>query len=164
MAARDKVKIGVRWPLKQAIVNLQKDNEKIVKKVKPLIELILKQSNLKGIKFNIVEKILEEEVNGALFKFGHIILDTEMTKELEEEGYYREIMRRIQDLRKKYNLKREDRINLDISFGVNLNNFEKEIKGRAGVKFLSFNGKKLKESINGKIKDRDFELSFEKAF
>ena len=164
MAARDKVKIGVRWPLKQAIVNLQKDNEKIVKKVKPLIELILKQSNLKGIKFNIVEKILEEEVNGVLFKFGHIILDTEMTKELEEEGYYREIMRRIQDLRKKYNLKREDRINLDISFGVNLNNFEKEIKGRAGVKFLSFNGKKLKESINGKIKDRDFELSFEKAF
>ena len=32
-----------------------------------------KEINLKGIKFNIVEKILEEEVNGVLFKFGHII-------------------------------------------------------------------------------------------
>ncbi len=161
MAARDKVKIGVRWPLKKAIINLQKENEKIAKEIKPLTELILKQTNLKEIKFNITEKILEEEVNGVFFKFGHIVLDTEMTKALEEEGYYREMMRRIQDLRKKHNLKREDKINLDIKFNFGLKNFEKEIKERAGVKVLSFNGKKLKESISGKIKDKDFELSFE---
>ena len=89
-------------------------------------------------------------------------MDTEITKELEEEGYYREIMRRVQDLRKKNNLQREDKINLDISFNVNLKKFEKEIKERAGVKTLSFNGKKRKESAKGKIKDEEFEVSFEK--
>ncbi|MEK6936484.1 MAG: isoleucine--tRNA ligase [Nanoarchaeota archaeon] len=163
MAARDKAKIGVRWPLKKATVNLQKENEKITKEVKHLNELILKQTNVKEIKFNVAEKVLEEEVNGVIFKFGHIVLDTEITKELEEEGYYREIMRRVQDLRKKNNLQREDKINLDISFNVNLKKFEKEIKERAGVKTLSFNGKKRKESAKGKIKDEEFEVSFEKV-
>lgn len=163
MATRDKVKIGVRWPLKKAIIYLHRENEKIAADIKSLINLILNQTNLKKIEFIIKDKTLDEEVNGVMFKFGHIILDTEMTKELEQEGYFREIMRRIQDLRKKENLKREDKINLNISFNLDLDKFSEEIKKKAGVKKLSFTNENLKVISNGKIKDKDFEISLEKT-
>mgnify|MGYP001574768998 CR=1 FL=1 len=84
-----------------------------------------------------------------------------MTKELEEEGYYREILRRIQDLRKKNDLKREDRINLDIVFEANIDRFKEEIKERAGVKEISFGKKKYKNVIEGKIRDKSFVISMD---
>ena len=163
MAARDKEKIGVRWPLKKAIIYLHKDNEKTANETKKLTELILKQTNLKKIEFIVTDKTLDEEVNGVLFKFGHIVLDTTITKELEEEGYCRELMRRIQDLRKKNNLQKEDKINLDISLDLNLTKFMDEIKKRTGVKKLSFNKSKYNIILNGNIKDKNFEISFEKV-
>ena len=89
-------------------------------------------------------------------------MDKNITKDLEEEGYYREVMRRIQDLRKKNNLRKEEGINLDISFEVDIGNFKDEIKKRAGVKELSFKKKKYSTFLNGEIKGKKFELSFEK--
>ncbi len=148
LSEREKTGLGIRWPLQKALIK-----GKNISNLKDLSELIKTQVNVKEVSF------FNLDTEGFKVEF-----DKTMTKELEEEGYYREIMRRIQDLRKKSNLKREDKINLNISFDVNLKNFENEIKERAGVKILSFNSKKYKESINGKIKEKDFELSFEKAF
>ncbi len=161
MAAREKVKIGVRWPLKKASIFMHRENEKIADAANSLTDLILKQTNLKKIDFIVLDETLDEAVNGTMFKFGYLRLDTTMTEELEEEGYYREIMRRIQDLRKKSNLKKEDRINLNINLDINLKEYEKEIKERAGINKLSFGNKNYKTSNNGKIKEKDFEISME---
>jgi len=88
LAERAKAGIKVRQPLgKLQITNykLQKNRE--------LLELIKEETNVKEINFGKVLK-----------------LDTEITPELKEEGMVREIIRNIQEARKKAGLKPKDKI------------------------------------------------------
>lgn len=161
MAARDKEKLNVRWPLKKAVVNLHKDYGDVKDAVKPLVSLILKQSNLKNLEFNVVEKTLDEEIQGVSFKFGHVILDLELTKELEEEGFARELMRRIQNLRKESGLKKEDEINLFLKIDVDLSKWKEQIANRCGAKTIKFESPKdTKNNVTGDIKGKIFEIGF----
>ncbi len=161
MAARDKEKINVRWPLAKTVIYLHKQNKDVKKNVQSLAELILKQANIKKIKFAITEKTLDEELQGAAFQYGHIVLDTDLTKELEEEGYARELMRRIQSLRKNAGLKKQDKVELFIFIDVNLKKWAKNIKERCGAKTLSFEkGENLSYSDKGNIRGKDFSIGF----
>jgi len=58
---------------------------------------------------NISEKVPESHIAGD-FSLGRLYLDTRLTPELEGEAYGREIVRRIQEMRKEKNLMVEDRI------------------------------------------------------
>ena len=49
------------------------------------------------------------------------------------------------------------------SLDLNLTKFMDEIKKRTGVKKLSFNKSKYNIILNGNIKDKNFEISFEKV-
>jgi len=73
----------------------------------------------------------------ASFKNGFVYLSTEMTPALEGEGYARELMRRVQDLRKKADLKKSDRITLFIQTSAELNTLikthEAKIKEKCGA-------------------------------
>lgn len=51
-----------------------------------------------------------ENLSAAEFSKGFVYVDVTLTPELESEGYSREIIRRIQDMRKELNLRVEDRI------------------------------------------------------
>jgi isoleucyl-tRNA synthetase len=51
-----------------------------------------------------------ENLSGAEFSAGFVYVDLTLTPELEAEGYSREIIRRIQDMRKEMDLKVEDQI------------------------------------------------------
>ncbi|MBI2671448.1 isoleucine--tRNA ligase [Candidatus Woesearchaeota archaeon] len=144
LAKREEAKLGIRWPLAKAEVVLEE-----AEKLSKLRSLLEKQTNIKQIEIK----------KGKLF----VKLDTKMTKELEEEGYYRELVRRIQDLRKKNKLNKEDKINLDVSFDVNLDKFEKDLKEKTGVKNLSFGKKKYPACLKDKIKEKSFEISLEVA-
>ena len=148
LSEREKLNLGTRWPLGKVTITCTKD---ALNSLKGLVDLIKNQTNLK----EVIIKSDDSLLSSRGYNDFSVELDTSMTKELEEEGYYREVMRRIQDLRKKNSLKREDKINLNIFIDINLKNFEKEIKERAGVKILSH-----KNLVNGKIKDKDFEISF----
>ncbi len=165
MAARDREKINVRWPLKKATIYLHKSHNEIKKSLQPLLELILKYTNVKSIGFAAVNKSIDERIGNARIQSGlvdgYVVLDTEMTKDLEEEGYAREIMRRIQALRKNSGLKKEDKIELFIDLGVNLKKWTKNIKERCGAKNVEFGkGKNLKHSETGKIREKDFSIGF----
>ena len=144
LAKRDESKLGIRWPLTGAEV-VTEDAGKLTR----LKELLERQTNIKKIEIK----------KGNFF----VKIDTKMTKELEEEGYYRELIRRIQDLRKKNNLMKEEKINLDVVFDINLNKFEKELKEKTGIKNLSFGQKKYPVYLKDKIKVKDFEISFERG-
>ena len=115
-------------------------------------ELILRHTNIK-------ELVLEEEKVVLKFK---IEIDTKMDDGLLSEGYSREMMRRIQDLRKKAKLNKEDRIILGIKDNEEiLKKFEKEIKERVGAEKIEIS-KKLKEDYefkdSFKIKEKNFEI------
>ncbi|WP_455392339.1 isoleucine--tRNA ligase [[Eubacterium] cellulosolvens] len=53
---------------------------------------------------------LPENIVGATFSGGLVYLDTELTPELRAEGFARELVRRIQEMRKEMDLKVEDSI------------------------------------------------------
>lgn len=94
LAKRIENKIKVRQPLaslkiKSQILNFKNKEE--------LLELIKQEINVKEIVFD--DKIKEE-----------IEINTEITQELREEGIVREIIRHIQQMRKKAGLKPENKI------------------------------------------------------
>ncbi len=92
LAERAKAKIKTRQPL-----NKLKIRERGLKIEKELIDLIKEEVNVKEVVF---DKNLKKEVE----------LDTKITAQLKEEGILREIIRNIQDLRKRAGLGPKDTI------------------------------------------------------
>ncbi len=232
LSAREKAQIGVRWPLKEAIIDI-KDREAI-DAVKQLKELIKVQTNVKDISFkdikfkteikidynkikefgkdapsviahlatqsnNAVIKHIEKEGDYSFrhdgnkfkilkkhlivkkdipfnlvdvaFKEGFIYLNKEMNEELEAEGYSRELMRRVQALRKKSGLEKKDKITLFIKVEGDvmtmLSKWNKKIAEKVGAEKIKISEisparvYKNKESVS--IRDTDFEIMFNKV-
>ncbi len=103
LAERDKLKIGLKWPLKKAEVIIGNNIDKELK------ELIKQQLNVKD---------LEISPGNELF----IKFDTTLTPELEAEGYARNIARAVQALRKKIGLLKHHEISLGILTNKNIVN------------------------------------------
>lgn len=55
---------------------------------------------------------LPEHIGAAEFSKGRVYVDAELTDEIKAEGYAKEIIRRIQDMRKELDLNVEDKINV----------------------------------------------------
>ncbi len=164
MAFRDREKINVRWPLAEAFVNLyeKEDTKKLVKKLEKLSELISMQLNVKKVNFKIKKKSIDDKILGvAIGDFGEIELDTKLTKELEQEGFSREVMRRVQALRKEAALKKENQIELFIDTEVDLKNWKKQIQEKVGAKKLLF-GKveNVKYKADSEVRGKKFEVGF----
>lgn len=218
LSSREKIKKGVRWPLKELAVistskevkqtldnfkdliksklnvkeinleesfkfeeiNLSANKSKIgsdFKKDSPLIlekinEGILKEIHEKGeIKLDefqltrehiFVEEIIPENLIFSEFKQGKVILNTEVTEELEKEGFARELIRRIQDLRKEKGLKKKDQINLSIATKYNLDNFKTYIKEKVGASLIELKDMNYENKDEFEIKGNKFKISFVK--
>ena len=136
---RDKAHIGIKWPLANATIKSE---------IKPIEEL-----NIKKLTY---EKAKELDVQ----------LDTNITPELEEEGFAREISRKVQSARKKAELVKTDKIELEISsdFNDKLESQIRFIKERVGAREISLekSEKSFSHSEVGKIKDKAFTIRFSK--
>ena len=146
LAEREKIKLGIRWPLNSVIITIKNSSS-----LKQFMNIIKTQTNIKEI-------ILKEGEN-------NISLDTKITPLLESEGFARELTRRIQDLRKKSKLKKENKIELCIALDDPklLENFKAEIQKKTGSISLNITNKfdKLytyKDKII--IRNKQFELGF----
>jgi len=145
LAERDKAKIGLRWPLGSTSVTSK------VKLNSEMIELVLKQLNIKKMNLKVGE---EEKVE----------IDTNITPELEAEGFAREIARKIQSVRKERNMKKEERINLELCLSDNLKSSLKPyiefISKRVGAEKLSFVDEKKKGLIFLSVRDEKIGFNF----
>ncbi|MFB6120015.1 MAG: isoleucine--tRNA ligase [Halobacteriaceae archaeon] len=56
-----------------------------------------------------------EDVAGAEFENGTVFVDASLTEDIESEGYAREIIRRVQEMRKDLDLEMDERIHLDVA-------------------------------------------------
>ncbi|WP_232703199.1 isoleucine--tRNA ligase [Halobacterium wangiae] len=56
-----------------------------------------------------------EGVAGADFESGTVYVDTELTEDVESEGYAREVIRRVQEMRKDLDLEMDAKIRLDVA-------------------------------------------------
>jgi isoleucyl-tRNA synthetase len=87
--------------------------DELIKNKKIIIELNGEKITLIKDDFEIIE---QEKTQFARAEIGDIILflDTKLTTELKSEGFVREIIRRIQSMRKDLDLEVEDRISTEI--------------------------------------------------
>jgi isoleucyl-tRNA synthetase len=142
LAERDKFGIGLRWPLQSMLSGSAVIGEADIRNV------ISNQVNVKDIKWKKGE---------ALAKF----LSTELTPELEAEGYAREMSRKVQAFRKKLGLKKKNRIELfiitDDKFKKILEKNKSFIQDRTNSKSINIvttDKEKFKNKINFVIKDK----------
>ena len=147
-------------------------------------ETVLKRINEKGkYSFKVDGEIIEilkehllitrdvpaiyEEGN---FKHGFIYLNKEINDELEAEGFAREIMRRVQALRKRAGLKRSDNISLfikaDDELKEMLKNWTLVLKEKVGASQFRISElmPSKKHAFNSKenVKGKEFEIYLEK--
>ncbi|MAE42481.1 isoleucine--tRNA ligase [Candidatus Woesearchaeota archaeon] len=234
LSIREKIQLGQRWPLQQAIV-VTKD-EKTIKAVEKLKDIIKKQTNIKDLEVQeslpdikvtikadygqlgpdfgkkspqIITKLMAESPEAILshiekeskfplkigkekvnilkkhlivtrkvpapyvegsFRAGFVYLNKEVDEELEAEGYARELMRRVQALRKKAGLQKQDRISLFVKTDEELKKildiFSPQIKETVGAEQMNISdlkpSKKHEFSSKEKVKDKKFELFLEK--
>jgi len=107
----------------------------------------------------------------AEFKKGFVYLDKDMDDDLLAEGFSREVMRRVQSLRKKAGLEKKDRITLFVKVDKELlgmlSSFEKQIAEKVGaskIKISEVNpAKKFKVNNKEKVRGKVFEIWFDKV-
>lgn len=239
--AREKAKLGVRWPMQELVV--VSNEEAVVAAVTELNDLIARQINTKGVRViselpgikqsirlntkqigpafgklspqvisslsridlnevlaeirkegayqlktadedndkdddkvvSITEKMLlqerevPEKYAEAQFRRGFVYLDKTRNEELEVEGYAREVMRHIQQLRKEAGLVKSDRINLHLQVSGKLvkglsSLLDRERVGAAEVEIVTSSSEK-EFGHGGKftIKNENFVASFDKV-
>ncbi len=230
---REKVQLGVRWPLKEAIVITR--DKRTTEAVENLKEIIIKQANVKEIqvqeklegvktsvkadfgklgpdfgdkspkiiaeltktspetilkniekhekheimidneKINIVKEHLivnrivpESFVEGTL-REGFVYINKDLDNTLEAEGYSRELMRRVQALRKKSGLNKSDKIELFVKADQILQEMFYEhktlIKEKVGATEFNIGEEPAKQYeyySKEKVKGKEFELFLEK--
>lgn len=119
----------------------------------------------------IISRILPSNIKEAAFPKGFVYIDTTMTKELEEEGFSREVMRRIQALRRTAGLKRSDRVSLTITATHDVQSLMKPymeaVKEKCGCASISVSEqqpqKKHEWTCEEKIKGKSLQLSMERV-
>ncbi|MEM4152609.1 MAG: isoleucine--tRNA ligase [Candidatus Pacearchaeota archaeon] len=150
LALRSAASLGLRWPLPLLTIKI---NKKISKELQ---EIIMRQVNVKRIEFKLTKK---EGIE--------VELETKLTPELEAEGYVRELMRAIQETRKKAGLTKEQKIMLTLDLDELLQkyvkNSEKIIKEKVNAVEIKLekSSKKYKYNYEEKIKNKIVKISFD---
>ncbi|MFH1787354.1 MAG: isoleucine--tRNA ligase [archaeon] len=121
LAERDNKKIGLKWPLSKVTIYLLD-----IKDPKAFEEILKSQLNVKNINFKKSSYKSKEEI--------FIDLDTNLTPELEAEGYAREMSRQVQAFRKKLGLQKKNKIELSISTDDKFKEILEKQKGYIGEK------------------------------
>lgn len=149
--ARDKIQIGLKWPLAKATITGQNFKLK-----KPEKEVIKSQLNVKQLLYK--ESANSKEIG--------IDFDTNLTPELEAEGYAREVSRQIQAYRKQLGLEKKDKIELYLivseDFKKILEKQKNFIKERTGAKIFEIvtTGKeRFKNKTSFKVKEKSGEIA-----
>jgi len=133
LALAERAKVGIK--VRQPLAKLQIANGKL-KIEKELLDLIKEEVNVKEITF---DKTLK--------------LDTEITPELKEEGIIREVIRQIQEMRKKAKFKPKDKILVNYFGTAELNKILEKNKEfllkEANLRDLTLKEKAKKELFAG---------------
>lgn len=106
---RAKMDSKLRWPLKSMFVC--GNSPEVNASVRLFEHVLMQQGNVKEI---LYAESSDLEIESVEFSEGRIAIDFDVTPEIEAEGYARELIRRIQQMRKDMKLNVEQYINCDV--------------------------------------------------
>ncbi|MBI2971346.1 MAG: isoleucine--tRNA ligase [Candidatus Aenigmarchaeota archaeon] len=132
-ALRQEHKIKLRWPLGKVVVSAEVSEE-----MKDIIKFMC---NVKSVETGSGAPFPSREFAG-----GKVYLDTTITGELKTEALLREVVRRVQDMRKKAGMVVSDRIVLTLEQCDELKPFSEQLRRDVGadqVHYGSAQGEKL---------------------
>ena len=112
-SARSQVGIKVRQPLESLCVGVSSEHEK--RALDRVASLVLEELNVKELMYDSVEKVagLEGKEYAVIREAGNsVAITTFITAELEAEGMAREIVHRVQNMRRSAGYKIADHINM----------------------------------------------------
>jgi len=122
IVAAERAKMGskLRWPLKAVFIRGK--DEKINAAVKVFEAVLAQQGNIKDLQYlpSGGEVVGRGDVEPVAFSEGELFIDFEVTPEIEAEGYARELIRRIQQMRKDMKLNVEDFIRCEVKAELHL--------------------------------------------
>ncbi len=151
-----------------AITSFRKNEAKIVEKISVREDMTIGGFEFAKELFNL-SKIVPDGFSYGEFKAGSAYLSLDVPEDLEIEGFSRELMRRMQQLRKESGLEKNDSIDALIVAGEladKLQEHLKTIKTKIGANNLEIlkddDGKSLEVTKNVKIKGREFTLELKK--
>jgi isoleucyl-tRNA synthetase len=110
LAARQLTKLKLRWPIQEVVV-ISKDR-KIASALKNVKEILLTMCNAKSVK--VLSKEPKGEFSGVEFDFGKVLVPKQLNENLLEEAMIRELIREIQESRKKNNFQVKETIMLTL--------------------------------------------------
>ncbi len=161
--ARQKFSLKLRWPVKKLIV--QTKNKEIKKAIKSLESVLLYICNVKSVK--VVSKRPRGNFAEGSFDHNRVLLDLNEDKEIWEERLIRELIRKIQSMRKKNDFVVKDRIDLSLKSEPEVEKFLRKNKdliasetGCASVDVGTLEGKYEGELV---FKDKQIEIKFNKT-
>ncbi len=127
-AIRQENSIKLRWPLNEVMIECD-DN------IAQFSEIIKNMCNVKAVRFGKAEPLRDAKgvIRVKEFSYGKVKLDVALTDELKEEAMLREIIRKVQDMRKKAGLVVRDRIVLKIEGASEIKDFDMKIKDEVGA-------------------------------
>lgn len=120
----------------------------------------LQSFSFEAIELDEYYYIIKDELNVKEIHSGELMLDTNITPELKKEGQYRELVRAIQDMRKKQGLMPSDVISLSIQTDKEgediINTFKDELLKTVGAKEVKIGET---EGVEVKIDELAFSIS-----
>ncbi len=150
------------------IAKLVMELPSVIKKIESEGEAIIKLDGAKiplNKKHFVFELIVPEKYSHTESKKSNIFLDKEMDEELLAEGFTREVMRRVQIVRKESGLEKTDSIELGIKCSDRMKEYLEKHKTalieKVGATSLEINSdKEYSNKQEFKIKDEDIEVMF----
>ena len=112
----------------------------------------------------IIEKVCPNDYIMSEIRGGNVYLNKVVTASLELEGYAREIVRRIQQLRKDSNLQKRDVIDVFIATDLKIEEYKDMILEKVGARNVTFSSTEGSyASITETIKGKEVKISFNKV-
>ncbi len=124
-AIRHEEKIKARWPLGALTI----DTKQPVKRLESVIKFM---TNVKKIKYKGLKEGYKD------IGIARIYLDTELDEELKQEALLREVIRKVQDMRKKRKLVVTDTIILVLENAEEIKKYQKHLMKEVGAKKVVF--------------------------
>ena len=160
--AAERAKMGskLRWPLLQVFV--RGNDADVNKAVKMFDDVLAQQGNIKKVQYLGKDEIpsVENDIEPVAFDEGTVFIDFNVTPEIEAEGYARELIRRIQQMRKDMKLKVEQYVDAEVCaedrlvglFGTWKDHIANEVRAQNLVFTSEPKGAEVKEwDVTGKM-------------